>query len=123
MNTAIYQPIPLNFVTTDREAVMASITTIANEFFAAWKHQALPDFSEYSFRPTAWKHEVLEDFPAFLINLLGVVEIRYSHLGQSRHFVGLPMTSSLPPVRRNTNIQASLRTIWGIPAYMRMSFD
>ena len=37
----------------------------------------LPDSSEYSFRPTAWEHEVLEDFPAFLINLLGVVEIRY----------------------------------------------
>jgi hypothetical protein len=30
-----------------------------------------------TFRPTAWEHEVLEDFPAFLINLLGVVEIRY----------------------------------------------
>jgi hypothetical protein len=39
--------------------------------------EALPDSSEYSFRPTAWKHEVLEDFPAFLINLLGVVKIRY----------------------------------------------
>ena len=24
----------------------------------------------------AWEHEVPEDFPAFLINLLGVVEIR-----------------------------------------------
>ncbi len=34
-------------------------------------------FRVYSFRPTAWEHEVLEDFPAFLINLLGVVEIRY----------------------------------------------
>ncbi len=34
-------------------------------------------FRVYSFRPTAWEHEVLEDFPAFLINLLGVVEIPY----------------------------------------------
>ena len=62
-------------------------------------HQALPDSSEYSIRPTAWEHEVLEDFPAFLINLLGVVEIRYEldvTLSQSRHFAGLTITYGSP---------------------------
>ena len=36
-------------------------------------------------------------FSGFSHQPVGVVEIRYSHLGQSRHFVGLPMTSGLPP--------------------------
>jgi hypothetical protein len=38
---------------------------LRNRLDLPWEHQALPDTSEYCFRPTAWEHEVLEDFPAF----------------------------------------------------------
>jgi hypothetical protein len=37
--------------------------------------KALPDTSEYCFRPTAWEHEVLEDFPAFTSMPIGSATI------------------------------------------------
>jgi len=54
----------------------------------------------------------MEDFPAFLINLLGVVEIRYSHLG---HVWTTPALQEESDVRLAVGCKSCVRPVCAAP--------